>query len=76
MVKVNGYFVAMKANLDDEVKDSMKAIELLESRLEDVISFELPIENSIRNLVKIKKLGKNKRIYPRNFDQIKKRPLK
>ena len=53
----------------------MKAIELLESRLEDVISFNLPIEDSIRNLVKIKKLGKNKRIYPRNFDQIKKRPL-
>ncbi|MBR4350796.1 MAG: 16S rRNA (guanine(527)-N(7))-methyltransferase RsmG [Bacilli bacterium] len=76
MVKVNGYFVAMKGNAEDEVKSSMKAIELLESRLEDVISFNLPIEDSVRNLVKIKKLGKNKRIYPRNFDQIKKRPLK
>ena len=75
LVKVNGYFIPMKGNLDEELKQAEKSIELLNSKIEEVITFNLPIENSVRNLVKIKKLGKNKRIYPRNFDKIKKNPL-
>lgn len=75
LVKVNGYFIPMKGNLDEELKEAEKSIELLNSKIEEVITFNLPIENSVRNLVKIKKLGKNKRIYPRNFDKIKKNPL-
>ena len=75
LVKVNGYFIPMKGNLDEELKEAEKSVELLNSKIEEVITFNLPIENSVRNLVKIKKLGKNKRIYPRNFDKIKKNPL-
>ena len=75
MVKVNGYFIPMKGNIDEELDSSLKSIELLNSKIEEIINFNLPIENSVRNLIKIKKLGKNKRIYPRNFDKIKKNPL-
>ena len=75
MVKVNGYFIPMKGNIDEELDSSLKSIELLNSKIEEIINFNLPIENSVRNLIKIKKLGKNKRISPRNFDKIKKNPL-
>ena len=75
MVKVNGYFIPMKGNIDEELDSSLKSIELLNSKIEEIINFNLPIENSVRNLIKIKKLGKNKRIYPRNFNKIKKNPL-
>ena len=61
LVKVNGYFIPMKANLDEE--------------LEEVITFNLPVENSVRNLVVIKKLGNNKKKYPREYKQIKNMPL-
>ena len=65
----------MKANIDDEIKQSENSIKVLNPKLEDIISFTLPIENSIRNLVKIKKINKTDNKYPRNFDKIKKNKL-
>ena len=75
IVKVDGYFIPMKANIEDELSESLNSIKVLNSTLEDVISFKLPKENSIRNLIKIKKIGKVNNKYPRNFDKIKKNPL-
>ncbi len=75
MVKINGYFIPMKANIEDEINLSKKSIQELNYNIEEVISFTLPKENSIRNLIKIKKIGKTKEKYPRNFDKIKKNPL-
>ena len=75
LVKVNGYFIPMKANLDEELEEAKTSIEIMNSRLEEVISFNLPVENSIRNLVVIKKLGNNKKKYPREYKQIKNMPL-
>ena len=75
MIKVNGYFIPMKANIEEELKESNNSIKLLNSNLEDVISFKLPIEESIRNLVVIKKIGKTNNKYPRSFDKIQKNPL-
>jgi len=75
LVKVNGYFIPMKANLDEELEEAKTSIEIMNSRLEEVISFNLPVENSIRNLVVIKKLGNNKKKYPRDYKQIKNMPL-
>ena len=75
LVKVNGYFIPMKANLDEELEEAKTSIEIMNSKLEEVITFNLPVENSIRNLVKIKKLGNNKKKYPRDYKQIKNMPL-
>ena len=47
----------------------------MNSELEDLINFTLPIENSVRNLVVIKKISYNDKRYPRKYDEIKKHPL-
>ena len=75
LVKVNGYFIPMKANLDEELEEAKTSIEIMNSRLEEVITFNLPVENSVRNLVVMKKLGNNKKKYPRDYKQIKNMPL-
>ncbi|MBO6195055.1 MAG: 16S rRNA (guanine(527)-N(7))-methyltransferase RsmG [Bacilli bacterium] len=75
IVKINGYFIPLKANIDEEIKESEKSLKILNSNLENIISFKLPIEESIRNLVIIKKIGKTSNKYPRSFDKIKKNPL-
>ena len=71
-VKVNGYFVAMKSNVKDEIEISKNILSKLDSTVEKVIEFNLPIENSIRTLVKIKKNKITNVKYPRKYDQIKK----
>ena len=75
LVKVNGYFIPMKGSIEGELEEASNSIKELNSSLENVISFTLPIENSVRNLVIIKKIGDNKPIYPRSFSEIKKKPL-
>ena len=70
IVKINGYFIPLKANIDEEIKESEKSLKILNSNLENIISFKLPIEESIRNLVIIKKIGKTSNKYPRSFDKI------
>lgn len=73
-LKINGYFIPMKANVDDEIKN-LDFLDKLDSKLEKIISFKLPIENSIRNLIVIKKIRDTNSMYPRNYDKILKRPL-
>ena len=75
MLKIGGYFIPMKANIDEELEISKNSIAVLNSNLENIITFNLPVENSVRNLVKIKKQGKTNEKYPRNFDKISKNPL-
>ena len=72
MVKVNGYFIAMKSSVLDELKDSELILKSLNSKIINVNNFTLPYENSQRNLVKIQKNAKTSHKYPRNFAQIKK----
>ena len=74
-LKINGYFIPMKANIDDEIKN-IEFLDKLNSKLERIISFKLPIENSIRNLVVIKKIKDTNIMYPRSYDKIIKKPLK
>ena len=73
-VKVNGYFIPMKANIENEIKD-ISFLDKLNSKLEKIISFKLPIEDSIRNLIVIKKIKDTNNMYPRNYDKIIKKSL-
>lgn len=75
LLKVNGYFIPMKGSIEGELEEAENSIKELNAELENIVSFTLPIENSIRNLVIIKKIGDNKTMYPRSFTEIKKNPL-
>lgn len=73
-VKIKGYFIPMKANIDSEIQNT-KYLEVLSSKIEKIITFNLPYENSVRNLIVIKKLGKIDNKYPRSYDKIIKKGI-
>ncbi len=54
-LKINGYFIPMKANIEEEIKNT-NYLTKLGSKIENIITFKLPIEGSIRNLIVIKKI--------------------
>lgn len=76
LVKVNGYFIAMKSNSNEEIALARKKILVLDSKIIEILSFKLPFENSIRTLIKIQKFKKTDLKYPRKYDKIKKENLK
>lgn len=73
--KINGYFIFLKANIEEELKESQNAIKELNLTIEKKETFNLPIENSQRTILKIKKNTPIPTKYPRNFAKIKKKPL-
>lgn len=75
MLKINGYFIALKSNLTDELININNYYKKL--HLEEPITYEftLPKEKSLRTIYKIKKVAKTDIIYPRQYSQIKKKDL-
>ncbi len=66
LVKVGGHFLAMKAlNAKDELEKGQKAISTLGGKVEDIFTFTLPIEESERNILVIKKEKQTPKKYPR-----------
>lgn len=74
--KVSGYFIAMKANIEDEVKNAEGAIEFLGGTIENIITFDMPYNAGKRSLIKVKHINETKDGYPRAYDRILKKPLK
>ena len=74
LVKVNRYFVPMKGNLDYE-NDYLDALKILNCKKKKKIKFLLPIENSHREILLIKKNSKTQKIFPRLNTKIKNNPL-
>lgn len=74
LVKVGKYFIAMKGNLENE-HDYSNAIKKLDCSLGNVVKFKLPIEESNRSLIKIKKEKSTSKLFPRKYSEIKKKPL-
>lgn len=72
MVKLNGYFIPLKSNIDEEIIEANKIINILNGKIEKIEKFNLPIEKSLRNILLIKKLKNNPKGYPRNYSKIKK----
>lgn len=58
LVKDNGTFIAMKANIAEEFNDSVQAKISKLYKIEKVEKFSLPIENSARSLIVISKKTK------------------
>ena len=75
MVKVGGFFIAMKANMNEELIESEKAMLVLSSKINKIEEFLLPFEESKRTLIKIEKLEKTNTKYPRMNSEIKKKHL-
>ena len=73
VLKVDGYFVPMKANIDNENYNN--ALKTLNSKQEKIEQFLLPIENSKRTIILIKKNNITNKKYPRKFNEIKNKPL-
>ena len=65
----------MKANVNEEIEASSNALQKLNSKIETSICFTLPFEQSNRTIIKIRKLLKTDRKFPRKYSDIKKRPL-
>ncbi len=75
LVKVNGNFIAMKSNTESEEKNINNYYEKLSIIEEDRIIFNLPIEESLRTLIKYKKIEVTNPIYPRRYSEIIKRDI-
>lgn len=76
LVKVGGVFIAQKGvEINEELQQSTKAIDLLGGRTKAVFPFELPGGAGRRNLVVIEKVKPTPRKYPRKAGMAKKEPL-
>ena len=75
LLKKDGFFILLKGDPEEELKSAINAFKELNLELEQKEQFLLPIENSKRTILKIKKSANNPNKYPRNFAKIKKNPL-
>lgn len=71
LLKVNAYLIAMKSNVEEEIAESSNILKNIKAEIKEVINFNLPIENSIRTLVKVQKKDKTPSKYPRPYGKIK-----
>lgn len=76
ILKVGGTFIALKGiNVDKEIADAKNALKLLDLEIVKINKFVLPECNEERNILFIRKNKKTNPKYPREYNQIKKRPL-
>lgn len=76
-VKRGGMFISYKSgNIDEEILESEKAVQVLGGRIEDVIKFQLPETNIGRSFVKIVKVKNTSGKYPRKSGTPAKEPIR
>ena len=76
LVKVNGTFIALKGRLGfDEFDESKRALELLDCKVDKVQDVKLLTDDDSRQNIYVLKLKKTNNKYPRNYSQIKNKPL-
>lgn len=74
LAKVGGWIVALKGKGgQEELQNAQQALKLL--ACEYVETKEVPIEDAVHQNIYIRKMKKTSPEYPRNFGQIKKKPL-
>jgi 16S rRNA (guanine527-N7)-methyltransferase len=75
-VKKGGFFVAMKgSDVSDESKEAAYSLKELNGRIINSQRMELPIEQSVRHLIRIEKIGPTPGKYPRKAGLPLKNPL-
>lgn len=75
LVKKNGYFLPLKGNVEEELKNISSINQKLDCSLLVVDRFSLPFENSERSILKFQKISFTTIKYPRNYSEMKKNPL-
>ena len=76
LLKINGYQISMKGNVEEELKEIDNYYKILNIILERQEKFDLPIELSTRTLLKFKKLRETEKKFPRTYKEIKNKLLK
>lgn len=75
-IRIGGIFISYKSGeVDDEVKQSEKAVKILGGKIQDIIKFQLPGTEIGRSFVKIEKVEQTKKKYPRKAGIPLKEPL-
>ena len=76
LVKKDGYFLSLKGlKAPEELKDAKGGIKVLGGEVMDDFTFTLSDQNDHRHNIVIKKVKSTPAKYPRNYGQIKKKPL-
>ncbi len=73
LVKSGKYFIALKGN--EDINSSKNALKVLNCKVVMDKRFLLPLENSVRSIIMVQKLGNTGFKYPRRYAEIKKKPL-
>lgn len=73
LLKVNGHLIAMRGLNDSN--EGINALKVLNSKINDILEFKLPYEDSQRTLIDVLKLDKTSLKYPRRYAEIKKKSL-
>ena len=75
LVKVNGKYIAMKSDITNEIIGISNYEKKLYIKHVNTVQFNLPIENSLRTLISYEKLKLTNLIYPRKYNEIKKKEI-
>lgn len=76
LTKINGYFIPLKGSNYEELTSADYCIKTLGGKIENKITFTLPKEESVRNILIIKKIMPTPQQYPRRYEKIINKPLK
>ena len=71
MIKVNGVFLSMKSNIEEELKESKRKLNILGYKLKKIVEYNLPIDESKRTILVLEKTKITDLKYPRNYNLIK-----
>lgn len=76
LVKLNGKCICMKGpNIEDEIKEAEKAIEILGGKIEKIDKLFLPDSDIARTIIIIKKVRNTEKKYPRKAGTPNSKPL-
>lgn len=75
LVKVNGHFIAMKANTEKEEINITNYYNKLDIKESTRVVFNLPFEDSIRTIIMYQKLKETNTKYPRRYSEIIKKDI-
>ncbi len=72
-VKIGGKFISYKANIEDEIKESLNAIKILGGKVKNITEYTL--DDAKRNIIEIEKIKTTDKKYPRGNGKERKNPL-
>lgn len=77
IAKIGGKCICMKgSNIDEEIENAERAIDILGGKISKVDNFELPSDGIVRNVVVVEKIKVTPKKYPRKSGVPTREPLK